>query len=38
MGGTGKFMGVKGEGTTTPLVQKADGSSVIAWDGTWTMP
>jgi len=38
MGGTGKFMGVKGEGTTTPIVQKADGSSVIAWNGAWTMP
>ena len=38
MGGTGKFMGVKGEGTSTPIVQKADGSSVVAWNGAWTMP
>ncbi len=37
MGGTGKFMGVKGEGTTTPMVQMADGRTAISWNGTWTM-
>lgn len=37
MGGTGKYMGIKGGGTSTPLVQMADGRSAIVWNGTWTM-
>lgn len=37
MGGTGKFEGVKGGGTTTQLAQMADGRSAITWEGTWTM-
>jgi hypothetical protein len=36
MGGTGKFDGVKGGGTTTPLAQMADGRTAITWEGTWS--
>jgi len=37
MGGTGKFGGIKGGGTTTPLAQMADGRVAITWDGSWTI-
>ena len=37
MGGTGKYEGIKGGGTTTPLAQMADGRTAIMWDGHWTM-
>ncbi|MCG8440361.1 MAG: hypothetical protein MI723_00995 [Caulobacterales bacterium] len=36
--GTGKFEGMTGGGDTTNLVQLPDGSFVIRWDGSWTMP
>jgi hypothetical protein len=35
--GTGKFEGVKGGGTTTPLAQMPDGRSAIAWEGSWAL-
>lgn len=37
MGGTGKYDGIKGGGTTTNLVQMADGRSAINWEGHWTI-
>jgi len=37
MGGTGKYEGIKGGGTTTPLAQMADGRTAITWDGHWIM-
>jgi hypothetical protein len=37
MGGTGKYEGITGGGTTTPLAQMADGRTAITWDGHWTM-
>ena len=37
IGGTGKYEGIKGGGTTTPLAQMADGRSAITWNGHWTM-
>lgn len=36
-GGTGKYEGITGGGTTTTLAQMADGRTAITWDGTWTM-
>ena len=36
-GGTGKYEGIKGGGTTTALAQTADGRSAIIWNGSWTM-
>lgn len=37
IGGTGKYKGIKGGGTTTDLVLTADGRQVITWKGSWTM-
>jgi hypothetical protein len=37
IGGTGKYEGIKGGGTTTPLAQMADGRAAITWNGSWTM-
>jgi hypothetical protein len=37
IGGTGKYKGMKGGGTTTELVQTADGRLVITWKGSWTI-
>ena len=37
MGGTGKYTGIKGGGTTEPLAQMADGRTAITWNGSWTM-
>lgn len=37
IGGTGKFEGVTGGGTSQPLAADADGTFAIRWDGTWTM-
>jgi hypothetical protein len=37
IGGTGKYEGIKGGGTTAPLTQMADGRTAITWNGTWTM-
>jgi hypothetical protein len=38
MGGTGKYMGIKGGGTTKPLAQMANKRTAITWNGSWTMP
>ena len=37
MGGTGKFEGIEGGGTTQANPPTADGRLVITWEGTWTM-
>lgn len=37
LGGTGKYKGMKGGGTTAELVDTADGRLVITWKGSWTM-
>lgn len=37
MGGTGKFEGIKGGGTTSTLAMYPDGRQVISWEGTWQM-
>jgi hypothetical protein len=37
MGGTGKYEGITGGGTTESLAQMADGRAAITWDGHWTM-
>ncbi len=37
IGGTGKFAGMTGGGTTTTLHQAADGRTVITWQGTWDL-
>lgn len=37
LGGTGKFAGVEGGGTTTVTTQWPDGSLTINWKGTWEM-
>ncbi len=36
-GGSGKYSGVEGGGTTTPQMQGADGRLVIRWMGSWKM-
>lgn len=36
IGGTGKYDGVKGGGTTTPIAQFPDGRVVIHWEGSWS--
>ena len=36
IGGTGKFEGIKGGGTTKTERQAADGRLTISWEGTWT--
>lgn len=38
LGGTGKFAGLTGGGTTTIMGVTEDGRVVIAWDGKWTGP
>jgi hypothetical protein len=35
MGGTGKYEGIEGGGTTQVQSQSADGRMVITWEGTW---
>ena len=35
-GGTGKYEGIKGGGSTKSLAQMADGRSAITWNGSWT--
>lgn len=37
IGGTGKYDGMTGGGTTTPIADLADGRFVISWDGAWQM-
>lgn len=37
LGGTGKFDGMSGGGTTKTKYTWADGKYVIDWQGTWTM-
>ena len=37
LGGTGKFDGISGGGTTAGVFTWADGKFVIDWEGTWTM-
>jgi hypothetical protein len=37
MGGTGKYAGIEGGGTTMPQGQTPDGRLVITWEGTWEM-
>lgn len=37
IGGTGKYEGIKGGGTTTALAQMADGRTAVTWEGSWTM-
>ena len=37
LGGTGRFEGVAGGGTTAVLGGTADGRVVIRWEGKWTM-
>jgi hypothetical protein len=36
MGGTGKWVGVRGGGTTQQVAQWPDGRYIITWEGTWT--
>ncbi len=36
LGGTGKYEGIKGGGTTKTEMQAADGRLVISWEGNWT--
>ncbi len=38
MGGTGKFEGIEGGGTTQSNPPTADGRLHITWDGSWQMP
>ncbi len=37
IGGTGKYEGITGGGTTEALAQMADGRTAITWDGHWIM-
>ena len=37
MGGTGKFDGITGGGTTTPMVGEPADRVVVKWEGKWTM-
>ena len=37
IGGVGKYDGMTGGGTTTPLANLPDGRFVISWDGAWQM-
>lgn len=37
LGGTGKFDGISGGGTTSSAFTWADGKFVINWDASWTM-
>ena len=37
LGGTGKYVGIEGGGTTETLAQTPDGTLVISWEGTWRM-
>ena len=37
LGGTGKFKGLKGGGTSTELAMTGDGRQHITWKGSWTM-
>jgi len=37
IGGVGKYDGMTGSGTTTPLANLPDGRFVIGWDGAWQM-
>ena len=37
-GGTGKFAGLEGRGTTAAQVQLPDGRSTVRWDGRWQIP
>ena len=37
LGGTGKFAGIKGGGTTVQLSVHPDGRSSISWEGEWTI-
>ena len=35
-GGTGKFEGIRGGGTSRPLAMHEDGTFSLRWEGTWT--
>ncbi len=37
MGGTGKYDGMTGSGTSKVLSQAADGRFVVRWEGTWEL-
>lgn len=37
LGGTGRFAGISGGGTTETIFTWADGKYVINWEGTWTI-
>ncbi|KPK62595.1 MAG: hypothetical protein AMS21_07385 [Gemmatimonas sp. SG8_38_2] len=37
LGGTGKFEGIEGGGTTAPGPIWPDGKYIITWEGTWEM-
>lgn len=37
IGGTGKFDGITGGGTSEAVAADPDGRSVVRWEGTWTM-
>jgi hypothetical protein len=37
-GGTGKFEGISGGGTSQTIAQDAGGAFVIRWKGTWRLP
>ena len=37
LGGTGKFEGMEGSGTTEVLSSSPDGRTTIRWSGSWTM-
>lgn len=37
LGGTGKFKGVEGGGTTKTELQSPDGRMLISWQGKWTL-
>ena len=38
LGGTGKFAGMEGGGSTEFLLNLPDGRLVLRWDGSWEMP
>ena len=37
LGGTGKYVGVEGGGTTQNVLRSPDGRMVITWKGKWTL-
>ncbi len=37
LGGTGKYDGMAGSGTTTPIAAHDDGRFAVKWEGSWVM-